>query len=168
MNFLADSMLGKLAKWLRILGYDTTYPAKGEDKKLIELAQREKRILLTRDRGLAKNWTVKTFLVKSETVDEQLEEVVYRFKLNTEKNLLCRCPICNLCLIEIEKKKVEGKVPVFVYKTYGEFWNCEGCGRFYWAGTHWENIREKVNRLRRKIADSQRPKNKTCECKDFS
>lgn len=143
MKFLADSMLGRLARWLRILGYDTTYLSKGGDRELIESAQREERILLTRDRHLGRDWTVKTFLVESELVDEQLKEVVCRFNLDA-KRLFSRCPICNLELSKIEKDLLRDKVPEFVYKTYDKFWSCKSCGRYYWPGTHWENIKEKV------------------------
>lgn len=149
MKFLANSMLGKLSKWLRILGYDTTYLNKGKDKELIELAHREGRILLTRDSYLAKNWIVKTLLIKSEMIDEQLEEVIDRFTLNTDKYLLSRCPICNLGLIEVDREEVKDKVPEFVYENYHKFWNCMHCGRFYWPGTHWESIQKKVNHLKR-------------------
>jgi hypothetical protein len=151
MRFVVDSMLGKLAKWLRILGFDSIYARRMEDRELITLAFREKRILLTRDRRLSRNWIVKTVLVRSEFVEEQLCEVIKRLGLDMEKGLLSRCPLCNLPLIEIQKEEVKGRVPRFVYQTYNEFWRCDGCGRYYWEGTHWENIRKRVDGLKRRL-----------------
>lgn len=151
MRFVVDSMLGKLAKWLRILGFDSIYGEKMNDEELVALASKEKRILLTKDRRLSRNWMVKTMFVKSNIVEEQLCEVIKRFGLEMETDLLSRCPICNLPLVEVQKEDIREKIPQFVYNNYDEFWRCLGCGRYYWQGTHWENIRKRVAELKRRI-----------------
>lgn len=148
MKFIADDMLGKLAKWLRILGYDTVYYRTQNDYDLIELAQKEGRILLTRDIQLSRNWLVPTLLIKDEIIDEQLKQVIQRFNLELGNTLFSRCPKCNTLLIEIKKEEIKDKIPEFVYQTYDEFWTCTTCNRYYWAGTHWMNIKAKVERLK--------------------
>ncbi len=148
MKFIADDMLGKLAKWLRILGYDTIYLRTQNDYDLIELAQNEGRILLTRDTQLSRNWIVPTLLIKDETIEEQLKQVIQRFNLEIENALFSRCPKCNTLLIEIKKEKIKDKIPEFVHQTYNEFWICPTCNRYYWAGTHWMNIKAKVEKIK--------------------
>jgi hypothetical protein len=148
MKFIADDMLGKLAKWLRILGYDTIYYRTQNDYDLIELAQNDGRILLTRDIQLSRNWLVPTLLIKDEIIDEQLKQVIQRFNLKIGDGLFSRCPKCNTLLVEIKKEKIKDKIPEFVYQTYDEFWTCTTCNRYYWAGTHWMNIKEKVESLK--------------------
>lgn len=144
MRFLVDSMLGKLAKWLRILGYDTLYFRQGDDRDLLELASEEDRTILTRDTRLSRRWLVPTLLIKSEQVEEQLSQVVRRFGLEMEEGLFSRCPECNILLKEILKEDVVERVPPLVSETYDEFMTCPNCNRIYWMGTHWENIRLRI------------------------
>jgi len=146
-KFIADDMLGKLAKWMRILGYDTVYYRTQIDNELIEQAQKEKRILLTRDIQLSRNWLVPTLLIKEETIDEQLKQVIQRFNLEIEEGLFSRCPKCNTLLTEIKKEEIKEKIPEYVYQSYNEFWICPTCKRYYWAGTHWMNIKAKVKAM---------------------
>ncbi len=146
MNFLADHMLGKLARWLRFLGFDTVYPDVLPDHELIELAKKEKRILLTRDKSLANSKEVRALYIDSENVEEQLVQVMQEFELKT-KNILSRCSLCNTLLIEVSKEDVEGKVPEKVYEMQERFWSCKGCGKYYWPGTHTENILKKLRML---------------------
>jgi hypothetical protein len=151
LKFLLDNMLGKLAKWLRILGYDAVFLETNYDDELIELAMEEKRILLTRDQKLAKNFMVPTLLIKSEKVDEQLLQVVKRYGLEMEEHLLTRCPKCNLPLKQIDKEDAREFVPEMVYNSYEEFWMCSSCQRRYWSGTHWQNIKKKVSMIKERI-----------------
>lgn len=147
MKFIADNMLGKLAKWLRLLGYDTLYYRTQNDNELIEIAHQENRTLLTRDTQLSRNWLVPTLLIKKETIDEQLKEVIHKFNLDIENTLFSRCPKCNTLLREMKKDEIKDKIPEFVYQTYNEFWTCPTCHRYYWSGTHWLNIKAKVKNL---------------------
>lgn len=146
MNFLADHMLGKLARWLRFLGFDTVYPEVLPDDALIELAKREKRILLTRDKGLADTKEVQALYITSEDVNEQIVQVMQEFKL-IPNDILSRCSLCNTLLIEVSKEDMEGKVPEKVYEMQERFWSCKGCGKYYWPGTHYENILKKLHML---------------------
>jgi uncharacterized protein with PIN domain len=113
-----------------------------KDKELIEIAFKEKRILLTRDKNLALNFIVKTLLIKSVYIDEQLKQVIEWFKLDT-KHALSRCTICNQLLSKVNKTQIKHKIPALVYDTYHEFYECKICDKIYWPGTHFENIKNK-------------------------
>ncbi len=150
IKFLADKMLGKLAKWLRLLGYDTTYPASDKDMALIIAAQLENRILLTRDTHLIKRKDLGDFLfIKSDQVEEQLLEVIKGLKLTIpfNSNLFSRCLLCNTSTIKIDKEKVKGQVPPYVFLTQNDFVYCPSCQKYYWKGTHWQRMREKLKKL---------------------
>jgi len=146
MKFIADDMLGRLARWLRIMGYDTKYCNRISDNELIKKARDEERILLTRDRLLSKRFVVPCLLIKSEDIENQLKQVIKRFNLDT-KNLFTRCPSCNCELEEIEKERAYNNVPDFIFSKYDNFSVCKGCGKYYWKGIHWEKIKEGLNNL---------------------
>ena len=138
MRFLADVMLGALARWLRTLGYDTLYFRKREDRDLARTAAREGRILLTRDRRLADFLdAVPHLFICSNDPGEQLQEVLAAFGLMPDPDkFFSRCIRCNSPLIDLERKEVEGKVPEYVFHNYSDFKSCTGCGRIYWPGSH--------------------------------
>jgi len=151
-TFLVDRMLGRLIAWLRIFGYDTKSaldfkPASNEDTMLIDLAGKEQRILISRDRTLvdrAKKAGVEAILVSSDDVKEQLEELMKRYRLNADPNMT-RCTMCNSTLREatgadMEKIKGSGEVPERLINDHAEFWVCDRCGKVYWQGSHWRNI----------------------------
>lgn len=139
MNFIADNMLGKLAKYLRLMGYDTYYSNKSlSDDEILEIAKKENRILITRDRGLALRYE-KSYLLNSTDSIDQLKEIAKAFHLNT-KRMMTRCSICNVELVKTNKEHVKGKVPEKVYGSFDEFYFCPSCGRYYWFGTHAKNI----------------------------
>ena len=144
MKFIADHMLGKLAKYLRFMGYDTFYPSgKMSDSKILEIAKREGRILLTRDKELARRGGV---YIESENYEEQLKFVISKFHLSAEA-LLSRCSVCNTPLIRVEKEKIKDKVPEYVYEHNEEFYLCPNCGRVYWYGTHTERIKREIKKI---------------------
>ncbi len=154
MKFLADAMLGKLVKWLRLLGYDTLSAAEMpvDDDELISIAHEEGRILLTRDHELvdrAKKAGVDAILVPSEDIVEQLAFLVRKvgIKLSYEPSTSI-CPRCNGPLVEVPKSEVRGKVPVTVYETRDRFWVCTQCGQIYWEGTHWKKMREVISKVK--------------------
>ncbi len=135
-------MLGKLAKYLRFMGYDTYYPnGKMSDDEILKIAKEEGRIIITRDKELAKRSN--GFLVKSINYEEQLKEVIKKFNLNAN-NMLSRCSVCNEPLIPISKKDIRGKVPDYVYQNTDEFYICPKCHRIYWYGTHTARIEKKI------------------------
>jgi uncharacterized protein with PIN domain len=144
--FLVDSMLGTLAKWLRILGYDTTYYAKVDDNQLVRLARAEGRILLTRDMGLVQRRGLVALFIASESLDEQLAQVVQTLGLRTD-NAFSRCPVCNTLLEDVPKYEAWGLVPPFVFQRQEAFKLCPECNQFYWRGTHWQNMLQQLEQL---------------------
>jgi len=149
MKFLADHMLGSLAKWLRFFGFDTAYPQVLPDKELITIAKREERIVLTRDKDLANVKGIEALYMESTDLEEQLIEVITRFNLKIT-NEFSRCSLCNSILINVEKGQVKGKVPEKVYDWQDEYWECPKCKKYYWQGTHFKGIKEKLEKLKRK------------------
>ncbi|MEW6679564.1 MAG: Mut7-C RNAse domain-containing protein [bacterium] len=146
MKFILDDMLGKLARWLRIMGYDAKYCRKISDDEVIKQAKEERRILLTRDRLLVKRFAVTSLLIKSENIENQLKQVIKRFNLDI-KDIFTRCPSCNGILEGIEKEKAYHNVPDIVFSCYDNFSLCTLCGKYYWRGNHWEKIKESLNNL---------------------
>ncbi len=141
-TFAVDAMLGRLAKALRMLGYDTRYDSRIEDSKLKLLAVREGRIVLTRDREIVEtNLPLRVVLVESDRPDEQLRQVVEEFSLDTRGSLFTRCLVCNTPVEDAPRDEVEGRVPPYVLSTQERFVRCPSCGRIYWAATHVEAAR---------------------------
>lgn len=148
MKFIADVMLGRLARWLRILGYDTIYDSHFTDDELFFRAHQEKRILLTRDSDLAQRMNPQyCFFITEQAVREQVKQVIAQYHLNTEQFLFTRCTLCNDPVKPISIKLVEGRVPEFVYNSSKEFCYCENCDKIYWAGSHIKQVRELLSKL---------------------
>jgi hypothetical protein len=140
-------MLGRLARWLRILGYDTRYEAHVEDAALVQRALEEERVILTRDRALPEEFRVAAlFLVEAERPEEQLRELVTRFQLDTEGRLFTRCSRCNSLLEPASRDQIAARVPARVLGDHQRFQRCPGCGRVYWEGSHVERIRRAIRR----------------------
>lgn len=142
LKFLADNMLGRLARFMRILGYDTSYPnIQAPDTVLIEISQREGRILLSRDKQLNERWN-NTFLITSDRLDDQLHQVTERF-IPQKNRFFSRCTACNGLLIEFDAPCKEK----FYEKEVQEVKHCDTCGKCYWKGTHTQNIMEYLRKL---------------------
>lgn len=140
-KFIVDEMLGKLAKWLRTIGYDTVYYKNGSDSGLVQRALEEDRIILTRDTRLVERKLArKSFLIKSDKTWEQLKEVIEEFRLDATSNLFTRCTICNEKLLSANRDDVRGNIPIYTYLTQNEFSVCPSCRRIYWSGTHKDNM----------------------------
>jgi len=135
VSFLVDAILGTLAKWLRILGYDTVYDARLDDDALVRLAMSEGRLLLTRDRGLAARRGPACLLIEETGLRRQLAQVL-QFVGGKPQATFTRCPRCNSPLTPIDKEQARGRVPPFTFQTQNEFHLCPRCARFYWSGTH--------------------------------
>ena len=148
-KFICDDMVGRLCKWLRILGYDTLY-FRGTDAELAVISRRDDRIVLTRDRELLKRKVPKEGLIlQSDKVLEQLKEVLITFKLFPIQIDLTfsRCLLCNALVIQIEKEKAENQVPEYVYNTHDRFHQCPQCKKIFWTGTHVQNTRVQLQNL---------------------
>lgn len=143
MKFLADNMLGRLVRWLRMFGFNTIYPEAIPDKELVKIAKLENRVLLTRDKTLANAKDTKTILIESVNIDEQLEQVLKDAHLKIE-NPFSRCTVCNNLLEKVEKDSVKNDLPEKVYYLNNEFWRCSNCSKIYWKGSHWERISKKI------------------------
>lgn len=147
-RFIADAMLGKLARWLRLLGFDCAYDARIPDAELVRRGISEKRIILSRDRSLPEEWWVAGItLVEAVRVREQLVEVLRRFRLAEEIRLFSRCAECNLPVRPAAPEVVRERVPASVLATRDFFWMCEGCGRVYWRGSHTDRFERFVDQL---------------------
>lgn len=152
-RFLADEMLGTLARWLRMMGYDTEYARDLLDSEVLELARAEGRIVLTRDRQLAERARDHGLLIESDTLEEQLEQVISTFGLRSDRPMT-RCTVCNGELRTVGREEVRGSVPERVLSLRTEFYLCPDCGQIYWKGTHWEDIERRLERLLGPIDDS--------------
>jgi len=148
MKFILSRELGRLAKWLRILGFDTAYFNQDNTSSLIMQALRDDRLIITRNHRLAGSSRLKTFLVKSEKLKDQLIEVLKGLKLSINSDMMfSRCIICNVELEHIEKEKAMSKVPEYVFNTQDNFIICPNCKRIYWSGTHWGNVNETLKEI---------------------
>lgn len=132
-------MLGRLATWLRLLGYDTAYQPDAADAQLARVARAEARILLTRDVELTRRRGLRCVLIESEQVEDQVRQVFRAFNL-TARAAFSRCAECNHTLVDVSKESVRGAVPPYVFHTQERFRCCPQCARVYWRGTHWARI----------------------------
>lgn len=140
MRFLADTMLGRLARWLRLLGYDTAYPGQESDPRLARMAAEENRILLTRDRELFSRKGFRKLLIHSNLVSEQLAQMRDDLGLTFGRRTFSICLVCNQPLEKVDKNQVREQVPPYVLQTQRIFSQCPQCRRVYWAGTHIDHI----------------------------
>ena len=154
MKFIADIMVGKLARYLRMAGYDVIYINDIEDEKVLEIAKKEGRTILTRDflmlqRKECKNGTIKSLLIEDDSLMKQLEQI--RRDLDLELNpKLIRCLECNTLLEKVSKAGLKEKVPPYVFKTQDNFLYCPECDKYYWRGTHYNSINDVFEVLNKK------------------
>ncbi|MCQ5375598.1 MAG: Mut7-C RNAse domain-containing protein [Methanomassiliicoccales archaeon] len=146
IKFAADEMLGTLARWLRIIGYDTIYEKNKSDEEIEAQVLREKRILLTRDKNLAKKLGERSLYIESDELYEQLRQVIKSFDLVMDEDFT-RCTLCNGEVDRVTQKEVENEVPVGALINNTEFFRCRSCGKVYWKGSHWENILKTLERI---------------------
>lgn len=140
-RFILDTHLGRLAKYLRLAGFDTLYDNRSDDATLAEIAARERRILLTRDRGLLKRGAVtRGYCVRADNPREQLVEVLRRFDLCGKLQPFRRCLCCNGILESVPKSAVQERLPAQVKENFDEFRLCRDCGRVYWKGSHYDHM----------------------------
>lgn len=155
LRFVVDAMLGDVARWLRILGYDTIYSRKFRDEDLLDLAIKDGRVLLTRDRALHKRAVsrrARSVLLTGLSIEEKLYEVAKALNLELfidEQNT--RCPLCNTKLRRVGREEVCSRVPWDVCAKHKEFWLCAGCGKVYWRGGHWRGIARVLEAVNRRI-----------------
>jgi hypothetical protein len=147
-RFVADSMLGRLAKWLRALGFDVFFDASRDDHAVIAEARARGAVVLTRDTRFPKPPDVRVVQVRSDHVQEQLAQLVGELSLTlADVSALTRCTVCNEPLVAASRGEVWPHVPPFIYLTHERYARCPGCGRVYWEGTHGRRMREQLARL---------------------
>ena len=150
-KFVVDVNVGRLAKWLRVIGYDTLFVPDIDDGGLLRIAQREERIVLTKDRHLLErrlvtSGLVKVVLVRDDHVLEQIRQMVCELGLG-ESNDFSRCIECNMRLDDLEEEQARERVPPYVFQSQKEFKECHICHKVYWRGTHWRNMKQDLARV---------------------
>jgi uncharacterized protein len=154
-RFIADAHLGQLAKYLRMLGFDALYRNDYDDAEVASIAAMENRIVLTRDRDLLiRKEIVHGCYLHSVDGDEQIAEVVARYRLAATARALTRCLGCNGLLRMVDKAKVEHRVPTHSRLAYDRFFECEACMQVYWEGSHVARMRQRVAAM---LSDKLRP-----------
>ena len=151
-KFIVDINVGKLAKWLRIMGYDTLLFTDQDDGKMINIALNQQRIVLTKDtqimkRRLITSGKLRAILVEGDNFKDQLQQVASALNLKNQSNPFSLCPECNQKLYQTTKDKVTDLVPPYVYKTQNHYMECPSCHRIYWHGTHWLAMKKELEQL---------------------
>jgi uncharacterized protein with PIN domain len=151
-RFIVDINVGKIAKWLRMTGYNALLFDHQDDKYLIHIAMTEKRIIITRDTQILKrrvivNGNIKALLITNDNPLQQIQQVIKDLGLNPFFNPFTLCLECNEPLVKINKEDIEDRVPPYVYRTQSEFVECPACHRIYWQGTHWQAMLKKQKKL---------------------
>ncbi len=154
MKFIVDHNVGKLVKWLRMMGYDTIFFTGEDDWQMVMAALNEGRVILTRDtevmrRGVIADGRLKAILIQSDVPEQQIRQVVETLDLDVKKGLFTRCMEDNQPLKEILKADVKDRVPPHVFETQDKYVECPQCRRIYWKGTHWTAMLEKLETLKK-------------------
>jgi hypothetical protein len=137
MKFIADVMLGRLAKRMRLLGFDVLYERTLNDHDIIGLSLEQDRVILTSDRALTKRPLAANYIfIIHETIEDQIQQVLSLYPHSLCSRPYTRCTSCNALLVAITKREVQDLVPEFVYRVNDDFLRCPMCHRIYWKGTH--------------------------------
>jgi uncharacterized protein with PIN domain len=151
-RFVADGHLGKLTRNLRLFGFDTAYSARADDRELLDIMARENRALLTRDRRLLMHSIVQHgYCPRSQTADEQTAEVLGRFNLVELIAPFTRCLRCNAPLQDTTKAEVINDLAPLTKIYYDQFCRCPGCGQVYWAGSHFQKLEKRIERIQARL-----------------
>ena len=146
--------LGKLARYLRMLGFDALNDRSHSDKEIIRLSAQDRRIILTRDQNLLKHRTVTHgYWLRATDPFEQVTEILHRFDLISRLSPFTRCMDCNGLINTVDKKDILNLVPPRTVKYYSEFYQCASCKKIYWPGSHYQRMHEKIERLKRDLQD---------------
>ncbi|MBF8964952.1 Mut7-C ubiquitin/RNAse domain-containing protein [Pontibacter sp. FD36] len=149
-RFVLDVHLGTLARSLRMLGFDTVYRNDLHDTELVQLADESQRILLTRDVNLLKHKDIPAgYWLRSQHTEEQLKEVVIRYKLHDQLRPFTRCMVCNGNIVAVDKQEVLEQLPPKTKQYFDEFYQCQQCKQVYWKGSHYERMMELVHKIER-------------------
>ena len=156
-KFVADGHLGKLARHLRLLGFDVAYDAIADDPALLEISGREKRALLTRDRRLLMHAVVRDgYCPRSDDPEEQTVEVIRRFDLEALLAPFSRCLVCNAAFERVDKKDVLDRLEPLTKIYYQDFRRCVVCGKIYWAGSHFGKLQSRIRQIREAVGSQRK------------
>ena len=152
MKFIVDHNVGKLARWLRMMGYDSVFFDGEDDSSMVRQALAEGRIILTRDTEIMKRRVVtsgrlKAVLIESEEPEQQIRQLMDTLDLKHQLRPFTLCLECNHPLVGRSRKEVEDRVPPYVYRTQSQYMECPACHRIYWRGTHWQAMTRKLDKL---------------------
>jgi len=152
LKFIVDNNVGKLAKWLRIMGYDTLFFNGSNDSRMIAIALAEERVVLTKDtqimkRGVITRRRLKAIFILSDEPELQMHQVIDALHLDCRFKPFTICLECNQPLLEKSKQQVKELVPPYVFQTQNQYMECPTCHRIYWRGTHWQTMTEKLRKL---------------------
>ena len=160
IKFIVDNNVGKLARWLRLIGYDTLLFKQKDDGQMIKIALSENRVILTKDaqfmkRRLVTNGKLKTIHIKQDDPKLQVQEVVKTLNLNYQFKPFSLCLECNRALVARNKEEVKNLVPARVFETQTQYTECPACQRIYWPGTHWQAMVKKLQDLQGKCGENR-------------
>ena len=151
-KFIVDCNVGKLVKWLRLMGYDTRFFDGSDDSQLVAIARAEGRVILSRDTQIMKRRVItsgrlKAVLIHSDEPERQIHQVIDTLGLDCRFRPFTICLECNQVLVERNKDEVEELVPPYVFKTQNQFMQCPTCKRIYWRGTHWQAMTKRLKKF---------------------
>jgi len=156
-RFILDVHLGKLARLLRMAGFDTIYRNDLDDPEIIQIAEDEDRIVLTRDRGILKNKRVKHgHFVESRYAREQLREIIDVFELKESIRFLSRCIACNGTIAEVSKEEIEEELKPGTNQYFNDFFRCRDCGKVYWEGSHFDRMMNFYEEMKEELGLNQK------------
>ena len=158
LKFIVDINVGKLAKWLRMMGYDALSFDGSDDGQMVAMALAEGRVILTRDtqimrRRVVTNGQLKAILIQSDEPEQQMRQVVETLTLDCQFRPFTVCLECNQLLEKRSKQEVQARVPPYVFKTQSQYMECPSCHRIYWRGTHWEAMTKKMEKFIKSVAE---------------
>jgi hypothetical protein len=158
VKFIVDTNVGKLAKWLRIMGYDTLFIKGIDDNELVRIAVKEERVVLTKDtqimrRRIVSEGKVQVVLLKDDDVKAQLHQVVQTLQLDPWPKAFSLCLECNQVLVPREKADIRELVPPYVFQTQSQYMQCPSCHRIYWRGTHWQRMKRELEKLPERLSE---------------
>ena len=152
LKFMVDSNVGKLARWLRMMGYDTLFFEGSDDSRMVATALKEDRVILTRDtqimrRRVVTSGRLKVILIDSDEPEQQMRQVIKTLNLDSQFRPFSICLECNQPLESRSKQQVQNLVPPYVFQTQNQYMECPACHRIYWRGTHWEAMSRNLEKF---------------------
>jgi uncharacterized protein with PIN domain len=151
-RFMVDSNVGRLVKWLRMMGYDTVFFNGSDDSSMVAAAMDAGRVILTRDTQIMRRRVVtrgqlRAILIKSDLPEQQIQQVVRTLCLDCRYRPFALCLECNQPLLARIKPSVKDLVPPYVFRTQDQYMECPSCHRIYWQGTHWQAMHRLLEKL---------------------